>query len=109
MNRRISGTLLPMPPSQYAGKARVPVVERQAPISEVPSICAIAAGGSTGAAPGSIHGTYVLACSMVHLGTCYMVLPEVGGAITPATVATLRTHEMGHCNGWPAHHPGDRP
>ena len=130
MNRRMSGTktllfaalhlcagiaatqpaearslLLPMPPAQYGGKARVPIVERSAPISDVPAICAIAAGGSTGAAPGSIHGSYILACSMVHAGTCYMVLPEVGGSISPETVTTLRAHETGHCNGWPAHHP----
>ena len=100
--------LLPMPPDQYAGKARVPIVERSAPISDIATICAIAAGGSTGAAPGSIHGTYILACSMVHAGICYMVLPQVGGGISPETIATLRAHETGHCNGWPAHHPGDR-
>ena len=97
--------LLPMPPAQYGGKARVPVIERRAPISEVQAIRTIAAGGSSGAAPGSIHGTYILACSMVHAGTCYMVLPEVGGAISPETATTLRAHETGHCNGWPAHHP----
>ena len=92
-----------MPPAQYAGKSRIPIVERRAPISEVPTICAIAAGGSSGVPAGSIRGTYVLACSIVREGVCYMLLPQ---GLNAETVATLRAHETGHCNGWPAHHPG---
>jgi hypothetical protein len=53
------------------------------------------------AASAACHGGD--ACSTRQGGTCIVILPRGHRAL-----ALLRRHEIGHCNGWPADHPGAR-
>ena len=42
------------------------------------------------------------ACAVRRDGTCFIF--AMRGKLTP----DLKRHEIGHCNGWPADHPGAR-
>jgi hypothetical protein len=80
------------PPAQYNHPYNGQVIERVVPEAEVRTICM-----SMGA------DLLVRACSQHSNGTCYIVLPNDGGA----PIETFRRHEIAHCNGWPADHPRD--
>jgi hypothetical protein len=45
-------------------------------------------------------------CSWLDRGVCHIVLPQEEK--DTRLIAYIREHEMGHCNGWPAHHPNAR-
>jgi len=45
-------------------------------------------------------------CAWVDGGVCHIALPA--GEKDRRLLALIRQHEIGHCNGWPAHHPGGR-
>jgi len=45
-------------------------------------------------------------CSWVSNGVCYIALPA--GEQDTRLIAYIRQHEIGHCNGWPSHHPNAR-
>jgi hypothetical protein len=51
----------------------------------------------------------LLACTLRNLNSCVIVLvnDEVMRKRSWTTGMLLR-HEMGHCNGWPGDHPGER-
>jgi hypothetical protein len=46
-----------------------------------------------------------LGCAKVDDNRCFLMIPKVGGQVTARIQAAIRTHEMAHCNGWPADHP----
>jgi hypothetical protein len=77
----------------YKGKLTVRVL----PLDKVHPNCI-----AQGAAPSSWP---YLACARVRLGTCLVILPEVGGKMTASVQAALRRHELAHCNWWPPNHP----
>ena len=39
---------------------------------------------------------------------CVIVIPAIDGLVTPHIQERIRLHEIGHCAGWPADHPGAR-
>ena len=39
---------------------------------------------------------------------CVIVIPAIDGLVTPHVQERIRLHEIGHCAGWPADHPGAR-
>jgi hypothetical protein len=43
------------------------------------------------------------ACSWVRKGVCHVVIST--GEKDGRTIALMRRHEIGHCNGWPGSHP----
>jgi hypothetical protein len=45
-------------------------------------------------------------CSWLDKGVCHIVLPQE--ETDTRLIAYIREHEMGHCNGWPSHHPNAR-
>ena len=45
-------------------------------------------------------------CSWLDNGVCHIVLPQEEN--DTRLIAYIREHEMGHCNGWPSHHPNAR-
>jgi len=45
-------------------------------------------------------------CSWVKNGVCYIALPR--DETDTRLIAYIRQHEIGHCNGWPSHHPNAR-
>lgn len=48
---------------------------------------------------------FARACSFHVKGKCYIYYSREEA---PAMKAAIRRHEEGHCNGWPADHPGGR-
>lgn len=86
---------LVLPPAQfdrpYAGRLHVIV----RPIEEVRQMCG---------------GPYIYACSSGDAaGRCVIILPSVDGRlVNEAGFHGLHRHEVGHCNGWGANHPGAR-
>jgi hypothetical protein len=47
-----------------------------------------------------------LGCSKVNGNSCFLMIPRIGGPVTASIQAQIRRHELAHCNGWPADHPG---
>jgi len=47
-------------------------------------------------------------CSWPSRGVWIVILPRIGGEVTPELQARVWRHEIGHVNGWPADHPGAR-
>jgi hypothetical protein len=45
-------------------------------------------------------------CSWVSKGVCHIALPQ--DEKDTRLIAYIRQHEIGHCNGWPSHHPNAR-
>src|SRR6202035_5468076 len=45
-------------------------------------------------------------CSWLDRGVCHIVWPQE--ETDTRLIAYIREHEMGHCNGWPSHHPNAR-
>jgi hypothetical protein len=85
-------TLVLEPPPKYVHPYHGPVIERVLPLAEARRACAR-------------MGTHADACSWVKRGTCHLVIP-LGGPVSD--LGAYRRHEMAHCNGWPASHPGGR-
>ncbi len=54
---------------------------------------------------GHARGTYpeMRGCAIPLNGSCIVVI--VASTWKKATPAAVLRHEMGHCNGWPPHHP----
>jgi hypothetical protein len=80
----------------YAGKLTVETVATREELSE---IC------------GKAFTQWTLGCAFRHGNNgCRIVLADE--SIIKArgwTVALIMRHEIGHCNGWPGDHPGERP
>ena len=59
------------------------------------------------ACPGAKFGGPALACTICFAGICVIVIvsdEEIRAAGHDPDI--VRRHEIGHANGWPAHHPG---
>src|SRR5262249_55081852 len=80
------------PPPQHNHAHNGLAVERIMPVPELRAVC-------------MAMGTDLFsgACSWHMSGTCYVGIPNHGGA----PVDPYRRHEIAHCNGWPADHPHD--
>ena len=85
-----------VPPPEFIGTYKGPVIERVLPRPEVNRECpAFANACARRAVPDP---------SMF----CVIVIPAIDGLVTPHIQERMRLHEMGHCAGWPADHPGAR-
>ena len=78
------------PPAQYDHPYPGQVVEQRLSRLQIISTC---------------HGP-AESCSWVDKGVCYIALPQ--GEEDTRLIAYIRQHEIGHCNGWPSHHPNAR-
>jgi hypothetical protein len=78
------------PPAQYDHPYRGRVVEQLLSRLQIIATC---------------HGP-AESCSRVANGVCYIALPK--GERDARLIACIRQHEIGHCNGWPSHHPNAR-
>jgi tetratricopeptide (TPR) repeat protein len=90
-----------LPPPEYIGTYKGLVIERVLPFVDVIREC-----GALGAT------TIFYACSSRSRPDpgifCVIVIPSVDGYITSRIQELIRLHEIGHCLGWPADHPGAR-
>jgi hypothetical protein len=100
-----------LPPPQYDVPPPMPVIEQVLPWSEVQRICH---AGQMRRSPGALearadfifHG-----CSLTGVvwdGAAQRFVNGKGCLIVRIDDETARRHELGHCNGWPADHPGGR-
>jgi hypothetical protein len=82
--------LLLEPPAQYDHPYRGAVIEQRLSQWQIMQLC---------------HGP-ATSCAWLSQGVCHIALPldEKDARL----IALIRQHEIGHCNGWPSHHPGGR-
>lgn len=86
----IAFTGAPLPPAQYDRPYRGTLTVITVPLREMSMRC------------GAMRAW---ACAIPEGNRCTIYLPsEAKGA----ALERIRRHEIGHCNGWPAHHPGWR-
>lgn len=76
------------PPAQYDHPYQGQVIEQRLSFLQILQLC---------------HGP-ATSCAWVSKGACYLALPQ--DEHDSRLIALIRQHEVGHCNGWPAHHPG---
>ena len=85
------------PPAIYQRAYRGALTVRQGTLSQVEHYCHTMQG---------IVSPYrALGCSKVDEGSCFVMIPKIGGPVTASIQAQIRRHELAHCNGWAAHHP----
>jgi hypothetical protein len=78
------------PPAQYDHPYPGQVIEQQLSLLQTMRLC---------------HGP-VNACSWLDKGVCHIVIAD--DEKDARLVALIHRHEVGHCNGWPHHHPDAR-
>ena len=84
----------PLPPPEFIGTYKGLVIEHVLPRPEVTRECpAFANACARRAQPDPTM-------------FCVIVIPAIDGFVTPQVQERLRLHEIGHCAGWPADHPG---
>jgi tetratricopeptide (TPR) repeat protein len=85
-----------LPPPEYTGTYKGLVIERVLPFAAVMRECK----------------PFANACAMIARPDptmfCVIVIPAIDGLVTPQVQERIRLHEIGHCAGWPANHPGAR-
>ena len=93
----VAGFGISVPPPQFIGTYKGLVIERVLPRPEMNRECTeFASGCARRAEPDPT--TF-----------CVIVIPAIDGLVTPQVQERIRLHEIGHCAGWPADHPGARP
>ena len=85
-----------VPPPEFIGTYKGLVIERVLPRPEVNRECPAFANGCARLSEPDP--------SMF----CVIVIPAIDGLVTPQVQERIRLHEIGHCAGWPADHPGAR-
>jgi hypothetical protein len=80
--------LLLAPPPQYDHPYSGQVIEQRLSQAELMRLCRGPAEG----------------CASVNNGVCHIALPA--SEKDARVLAAMRRHELAHCNGWPANHPG---
>lgn len=80
--------LLLQPPAAYDHPYRGQVIEQRLSQGEIFRLCR-----------GPTEG-----CAWVRNDACHIALPR--DEKDARLVALMRHHEIAHCNGWPAYHPG---
>jgi len=80
--------LIMEPPPEYVHPFAGTVIERRMSKLEARALCAL-------------HGMWAPACSWFTERECIIVIPQGW-----ADSAAIKRHELAHCNGWPASHPG---
>jgi len=83
-----------LPPAQYDRPYKGHLtIETVANVAAVRAVCGLAKVNAC-----AFHGTGI------DIAVCRIILPKdkLGDKL-------LMRHELGHCNGWPNHHPGIRP
>jgi hypothetical protein len=84
----------PPPIYDHAYKGRLEV--RHGTLAQVEYVCHTLEG---------IVSSYrALGCAKTSTGSCFIMIPKIGGKVTAHMQAEIRRHEIGHCNGWPANH-----
>jgi len=78
------------PPAQYDHPYPGQVVEQRLSTLQIMLTC---------------HGP-AESCAWVSNGVCHIALPRDEADVR--MIALIRQHEIGHCNGWPSHHPDGR-
>jgi hypothetical protein len=78
------------PPAQYDHAFHGHVIEQRLSQLQIIFLC---------------HG-FAPACSWVSKGVCHIAFSV--NEKDDRVIALMRQHEVGHCNGWPAYHPGGR-
>jgi hypothetical protein len=82
------------PPAIYQRAYRGALSIRQGTLAQVEHYCHTMQG---------IVSQYrALGCSKVDEGSCFVMIPKIGGPVTASIQAQIRRHELAHCNGWPA-------
>ena len=90
-----------LPPNEYDRPVSIQVKISTIPYMEVDKVCSWPMR-SEEAMGGRIEG-----CARVYNSVCYIVMPAVDGVfMTKEKHKRLLKHELAHCNGWPADHPG---
>lgn len=54
---------------------------------------------------GIVSSYRALGCAKKFSGSCFVMIPKIGGKVTAHMQARIRRHEIAHCNGWGASHP----
>lgn len=85
------------PPAIYDHDYRGPLRVLQGSLQELEDTCHLGFG--------IITSMTALGCSWWAGDVCIVVLPIVGGQITPALRYAVWKHERAHCLGWPKDHP----
>jgi hypothetical protein len=78
------------PPAQYDHPFHGRVIEQRLSLLQIIQLCHGPTGG----------------CAWVSKGVCHIASPR--DETDRRLIALIREHEIGHCNGWPAYHPGGR-
>ncbi len=80
--------LLVEPPAPYDHPFHGQVIEQRLSLLDIIQACHGPAGG----------------CAWVSNGVCHIALPR--NETDRRLIALIRQHEIAHCNGWSANHPG---
>lgn len=92
-----------LPPEQYDRAPDVQVNITTMPYMKIDRVCRWPMQSAEG------EGGRIEGCARFLGKVCYVVVPSVDGVlVTKATQQRLLRHELAHCNGWPADHPGAR-
>lgn len=97
MTPLLLAALLVLPPAEYdhAYPGELIVVQSEAAVKRCPE--------------GPFAFKPVLGCSFRREDRCLVILaPDDMIRRYGWTTAIVKRHEIGHCNGWPANHPGAR-
>ncbi len=89
---------IPLPPPAYDQPYQGRLQVRHGTLTEVEHVCHTMEG--------IVSAYRALGCAKKFKTSCFVMIPKIGGKVTARMQAQIRRHEIGHCNGWAAHHPG---
>lgn len=99
-----------MPPAKYDRPYMGELSEWRVPLGRAAAKCNALARdlGQPATHPARIDGRPLYGCAYPGKGFCFIVWSFDPSGRDPHMADNVRRHEIAHCNGWPAHHPGAR-
>lgn len=106
----VGDALAGMPPAKYDRPYMDELSEWRVPLGRAAAKCNALARdlGQPATHPARIAGRPLYGCAYPGKGFCFIVWSFDPSGRDPHMADNVRRHEVAHCNGWPAHHPGAR-
>jgi hypothetical protein len=99
-----------MPPSRYDRPYDGYLIPFRVELGQAARTCNALARqlGQPATHPRMIEGRHLYGCAYPAEGLCYVVYSYDPSGKDKRMESNVWRHEIAHCNGWPAHHPGQR-
>lgn len=99
-----------MPPEKYEHAYKGNLFEKEVPLKGAAKECNKLGKRfkNTEIHPERKNGRPLYGCAYPRKGECYIVYSYDPSGNDKDMASNVRRHEIAHCNGWPADHPGSR-